>query len=226
VPHPLARVASTLFLCVIGAAYTSAQVQILQAQTRLDETRLVKLGGTVHRLARPENDTGAVSDLFPADRMVVQLNPPEDRRQGLESFLRDAHTPGTASYQKWISPEEFGARFGARDEDVQQVQAWLQSHGFSVARVTKSKRFLEFSGTAAQVKEALHAEIHQYRAGGNNFFSVSTEVSIPEALAPLIRGFAPLNTFPLTSFVHTMGKGTLSTVTRRVKPDFTTAAGG
>lgn len=220
--RPLTRIFLVLSIYLIGHACSFAQVPTLPAQAKFDETRLLKLPGTLHPLARPEYDRGAVSDSFPADRMLVMMNPPPDRLQALQQFLRDAHTLGSPSYHKWITPEEFGARFGARDEDVQQLQSWLQSHGFSVARLTKSKRFLEFSGTAAQVRDALHAEIHQYELSGNLYYSVSADVSIPEALAPLIRGFAPLNTFPLTSYVHTAGKGTLSPSTRRVQPDFTT----
>jgi len=226
VPRPLFTVSATLFLCVIGSACSFAQGQALAAQTIVDETRRVQLRETVHPLARPENDRGAVPDTFPADRMIVMLNRPPDRELALAQFLRDAHTAGSPSYHKWITPDEFGARFGARDEDVQQAQAWLQSHGFSVTRLTKSRRFLEFSGTAAQVREALHSEIHQYEVEGKTYYSVAADVSIPEAVAPLIRGFAPLNTFPLTSFVHTAGKGSISPVTKRVRPDFTTTSGG
>jgi subtilase family serine protease len=226
VPRPLLGVSATLFLCVIGCACSFAQGQALAAQTKVDETRRVQLSGTVHPLARPEYDRGAVPDSFPADRMIVMLNRQADRELALTQYLRDAHTAGSLSYHKWITPEEFGARFGARDENVQQVQAWLQSHGFSLTRLTKSRRFLEFSGTAAQVREALHSEIHQYEVEGKTYYSVAAAISIPEAMAPLIRGFAPLNTFPLTSFVHVAGKGTLSAMTRRVKPEFTTTSGG
>ncbi len=225
-PRPLFGVPATLFLCVIGSACSFAQGEALAAQTKVDETRRVQLRGTVHPLARPENDRGAVPDTFPADRMIVMLNRPPDRELALTQFLRDAHTAGSPSYHRWITPDEFGARFGARDEDVQQVQAWLQSHGFSVTRLTKSRHFLEFSGTAAQVREALHSEIHQYEVQGKTYYSVAADISVPEAVAPLIRGFAPLNTFPLTSFVHVAGKGSISPVTKRVTPDFTTTSGG
>lgn len=225
-PRPLFTVSATLFLCVIGSACSFAQGQALAAQTKVDETRRVQLHGTVHPLARPEYDRGPVPDSFPADRMIVMLNCPPDRELALTQFLRDAHTAGSPSFHKWISPDEFGARFGARDEDAQPVQAWLQSHGFSVTRLTKSRRFLEFSGTAAQVREALHSEIHQYEVQGKTYYSVAADISVPEAVAPLIRGFAPLNTFPLTSFVHVAGKGSISPVAKRVQPDFTTTAGG
>jgi hypothetical protein len=220
--RPLTRIVLTLSLGVVGNPGSLAQGPALSGQAKFDETRLTKLSSTVHPLARPENDRGAVSDSFPAERMLVLLNPPADHKQALEQFLRDVHMPGSPSYHKWIGPEEFGARFGARDEDVQQLQSWLQSHGFSVARLPKGRHFLEFSGTAAQVREALHTEIHQYEIEGNLYYSVATEVSIPESIAPLIRGFAPLNTFPLASYVHTAGKGTLSPTTKRMQPEFTT----
>jgi len=157
--------------------------------------------------------------------MIVMLNREPDHELALQQFLRDAHTSGSPSYHKWLTPSEFGAMFGARDEDVQQVQSWLQSHGFSVTRLTQSHRFLEFSGTAAQVREALHTEIHQYALKDKLYYSVASDVSVPEAIAPLIRGFAPLNSFPLTSFVHTLGSGALSLSTKRVRPDFTIGTG-
>jgi len=182
----------------------------------------VRLSGTVHPLARAENDRGAVPDSFPANRMLVLLNPPAERQQALQQFLHDAHAKGSPAYHQWLTPEQFGARFGARDEDVQQVQSWLQSHGFAITRLTKSGRFLEFSGTAAQVREGLHAAIHQYEIEGKTYYSVASEVSVPQSIAPLLKGFAPLNTFPLTSYVHSAGTGTLSRTSNRVTPDFTT----
>ncbi len=157
--------------------------------------------------------------------MIVMLKRPAERDAGLQEYLREAHTASSPGYHKWVSPEEFGARFGARDEDVQQVEAWLQAHGFAVTRLTKSRGYLEFSGTAAQVREALQTEIHQYEVDGKNYFSIAAEVSVPEAIAPLIRGFAPLNTFPLTSYVREMGRGTLSAVRKGVTAEFTTTNG-
>ncbi len=223
---PLLRFSASLFLCAVGCACGSAQAQAqaesMAARARLNETRQVRLSGTVHALARAENDRGAVEDSFRAERMIVMLKRPAEWEAALQNFLRDAHSASAAGYHKWVSPEEFGARFGARDKDVQQVQAWLQAHGFAVTRLTKSKSYLEFSGTAAQVREALKTEIHQYEVDGKNYFSIASEVSVPEAIAPLIRGFAPLNTFPLTSFVHVMGRGTLSAARKGVTADFTT----
>jgi Pro-kumamolisin, activation domain/Bacterial Ig-like domain (group 3) len=223
VPLPLTRIVVALFLCVVYSASSFAQSPApAPALVARDEVPLTKLNGTVHPLARPENDRGSVADSFPASRMLVLLNPPADRQQALQHFLRDAHNPGSLSYHQWLTPEQFGAQFGASDEDLQQVQTWLQSHGFSINRVTKSRRALEFSGTAAQVREALHTPIHQYQVAGKTYYSIANEVSIPQSIAPLLKGFAPLNNFPLKSFVHTVGKATYSPATGHAKPQFTT----
>jgi len=226
VPRPLPTVAHTLLFAFLVVAPCFAQAppapSVTAAVASSQEGPLVRLSGTVHPLARAENDRGAVPDSFPANRMLVLLNPPAERQQALQQFLHDAHAKGSPAYHQWLTPEQFGARFGARDEDVQQVQSWLQSHGFAITRLTKSGRFLEFSGTAAQVREGLHAAIHQYEIEGKTYYSVASEVSVPQSIAPLLKGFAPLNTFPLTSYVHSAGTGTLSRTSNRVTPDFTT----
>ena len=92
-------------------------------------------------------------------------------------------------------------------------------------RITKGRNFIEFSGTAAQVREALHTQIHAYSLNGETHYSIADEAAIPEALAPLIRGFAPLNNFPLTEYSHVVGPASYSPSTRRVTPQFTTSVG-
>ena len=161
----------------------------------VDESKLVTLHGTVHPLAQSSADARKVADSFAAHRMLLILNRPPDRESALHQFLSDAHTKGSPSYHRWITPEEFGAKFGPADADVQAVWSWLASHGFAVARTAKSKRYIEFSGTAGQVREAFHTQIHQYNVGGEVHYANATEVAIPEALAALVRGVSPLNNF-------------------------------
>jgi len=213
--RPLARAGLTLSLSFISMASSFGQTPDPSSRnTKTEaETPLVRLSGTVHPLAQSENDRGAVPDSFPASRMLVLLNPPVDRQQALQRFLRDAHAPGSPSYHQWLTPEEFGAQFGARDEDVQQVQSWLQTHGFAANRLSKSRRALEFSGTAAQVREALHTPIHQYEVAGKTYYSIASEVSVPQSIAPLLKGFAPLNNFPLRNYMHSAGKASYRSAT-------------
>ena len=187
----------------------------------VDEKQLTTLHGSVHPLARAEYDRGAVADEFPMRRLLLTIARPADREENLQQFLRSAHTRGSSVYRQWVTPEEFGLRFGAADEDTQLISGWLASHGMTVARVTRSKSIIEFSGTAGQIREALHTEIHQYNVQGKTFYANAGEISVPSAIASRIRGFAPLNSFPLDSYLRPLGGGTLNRVNHKVAPQFT-----
>jgi hypothetical protein len=197
---------------------TSAQVAAAPAAA---ERPFTTLHGTVHALARPEFDRGAVPDDFPVRRMLVMLNRPVEREAARQRFLREVHTPGSPLFHQWVTPETYGKQFGARDEDIQTVAGWLQVQGFSIARVTRSRAMIEFSGSAGQVRQALHTQIHEYAAGGRSFYANDREIRIPEGISPLIRNFAPLNTFPLTSYMAAAGKAKLSHGAHGAAPTFT-----
>lgn len=187
----------------------------------VDEGPLATLHGTVHPLARPEYDQGAVVDEFPVQRLLLMMARPADREQSLQKFLRNVHAPGAPAYHQWVLPAEFGARFGATDRDTQLVSEWLQSHGLSVTRVTQGKSILEFSGTARQLREALHTEIHQYSIQGKTYYANSSEIRVPQSIASRIAAFAPLNSFPLDSYVKVMGGATMNRASHRAVPQFT-----
>jgi hypothetical protein len=185
------------------------------------ESRLTTLHGTVHPLARAESDQGAVADDFPVRRLLLQMARPAEREQALQQFLSDVHAPGSAVYHQWLTPEEFGARFGAREEDTQAVTGWLESHGFTVERVAKNKSLIEFSGTAGQIRAALHTEIHRFSVQGETHYANASEIKIPATLASLVGGFSPLNDFYAQPQVEVAGKALYARGTKETTPLWT-----
>ena len=75
------------------------------------------------------------------------------------------------------------------------MSQWLAKQGFKVENVTKSKRVIQFSGTAGQVEQAFQTEMHSYQVNGETHISASREISVPEALAPVIGGVNGLHNF-------------------------------
>jgi subtilase family serine protease len=200
------------------------------APTRLvtqpvDESQLVTLHGTVHPLAQAADDQGPVSDSFAAKRILLILNRPPEREAGLQQFLKSVHEAGNAGYHQWITPEQFGQQFGPADSDVQIAESWLGSHGFSVAVISKSKQYIEFSGTAGQLREALHTHIHQYSVANEIHYANANDIAIPQALAALVQGFSPLNNFGAKPYVRAAGKAAYSPTTKRLTPQFTNPNG-
>ena len=172
----------------------------------INENSLVTLSGTVHPLANKTNDRGAAPDGMQLERMHLVLKRNSGQDSMLKQLISDMHTPGTASYHKWLTPEQFGQQFGPSDQDISTVETWLQSKGFSVTGVNPGKQTLEFSGNAAQFRTAFHAQIHKYLVNGETHYANSTNPQIPTALAPVVGGFVSLNNFRARNFSHVLGK--------------------
>jgi len=186
----------------------------------VDTTRLVTLHGSVHPLAQPRYDVGMVNESTPAQRLLLVLNRPPDREAAFQQLLRDLHAPGSSSYHHWLASEEVGTRFGPADADLDAVTGWLTSSGFAVNRVSKGRRFIEFSGTVGQVNAAFHTQIRDYLVNGEVHHANATEIQIPEALAQIVAGLSPLHDFRPAPQLQVAGKGSYDASARRFIPEF------
>jgi subtilase family serine protease len=155
----------------------------------------VTLLGNTHPLARPEFDRGAIAAETQLERMVLVLQPDAAQQSELDELVQAQHTPGSPYYHQWLTPAEYGARFGASASDVTQITAWLESHGFAVEPAGAGRRAIVFSGNAGQVAEAFQTEIHKYMVNGQLHIANSQDPQIPKALAPVVSGMLSLHDF-------------------------------
>src|SRR5579862_1756682 len=211
------------FFSLCGAAATQAQSQRVPSRVvaQIDDTRTVQLKGNVHPLARPEADRGAAGDAQPMSRMLLLLQRSAQQEAALQQMIDAQQTKGSGSYHAWLTPEEFGKQFGPSDADVQAVTDWLTRQGFQVAKVAAGRTAIEFSGNAAQVRNAFHTEIHRFAMNGEEHFANVSEPAIPAALAPVVKGVAALNTFPRKAHLHNKGVYRWNRDTGEIKPLFT-----
>ena len=193
----------------------------------IDERHLVTLKGTIHPLATTANDRGAAPDGMQLDRMHLFLQRSGSQEAALRQAIADMHTPGTASYHKWLTPDAFGKKYGPSDQDIATVTTWLAGHGFTVAKVNPGKQTIEFSGNVGQFKSAFHAQIHKYSVNGETRYANASDPQIPEALAPVVRGFSSLNNFRMKSLAQVMGKASYNPKIDKAVPSWTwgTSAG-
>ncbi len=163
--------------------------------TRIDDSRVVTLAGSVHPLARPEFDQGAASPETRLDRMVLVLQAAPAQQAALDKLVEAQHNPNSPQFHRWLTPAQFGARFGVSAGDRARIAAWLSSKGFAVEPAPEGGRLLIFSGAADQVAAAFHTQVHRYLAGGVAHLANSQDPQIPAALAPIVAGVLSLHDF-------------------------------
>jgi hypothetical protein len=184
--------ACLLFATSLLLAQSAAPILVTQA---VDNAVTTRLPGNVHPLARAEFDRGEAPPDLPMKRMLLVLKRSSQQESALRSLIDDQQDKNSANYHQWLTPEEFGRRFGPSDQDVQVVTAWLQSQGFQVAQVTKGRSVIEFSGTAAQVQQAFHTAIHKFVVNGEEHWANASDPQIPAALSPVVAGVHTLHNF-------------------------------
>jgi subtilase family serine protease len=206
---------ASVFLCTLAS-----QAQHIGPSARIvnpvDESQRVTLAHTVSPLANAANDRGAAPDGMQLDRMQLVLQRSPAQETALRQLIAEMNTPGTASYHQWLSPDQFGAQFGASDQDIATISSWLGGHGFTVSRVNPGKGTLEFSGSVAQLRNTFHTQIHKYSVNGETHFANANDPQIPAALAPAISGFASLNNFHPRSELQKLGKASMSPSTHQL----------
>src|SRR5271166_452483 len=138
------RHSSVLIACLLLLPLSYAQ----RIRAVPDDTHTVTLTGNRHPLARAANDTGAAPIGHRMDKMILVLDSSDEQKQALETLIAAQQDPASPQYQKWLTPEQFAGQFGVSQNDVDQVSAWLQSHGFSIDEVPAGRRTIVFSGTA------------------------------------------------------------------------------
>ena len=183
---------------MLGSAQAEAPPLVLQA---IDEAETTTLPGNVRPEALLANDRGPVDDDLRLEHMQLLLARPAETEAALDRLIDDLHNPASPHFHQWLTAEQFGAGYGPAMRDVQAVVGWLQAHGFSVNTVQPGRMMIDFSGTAAQVREAFHTEIHNLDVGGVQHIANMTNPRVPSALSGVVRGVVSLHDFrPHTNF--------------------------
>jgi hypothetical protein len=104
-------------------------------------------------------------------------------RAGLSQLLADLQDPASPRYHQWITPQQFGTRFGQPVAKYERIAGWLQAQGFTVAR-SPNRIFIEATGTARSVRRALGVQPRWFDdRGDRRARSFSGTPSLPEDFA-------------------------------------------
>lgn len=191
-----------LLLCCAVSGMARSKALITQ---RPDNAKLVTLYGNVYPQAQAQFDQGKAPDSLPLKHMLLVLKRDTATETALEAAIAAQYNPKSPNYHKWMTPQQFRANYGVADEDSTAVANWLSSQGFSEIRLTDGGAVIEFSGTAAIVRNAFHTQIHTYMVEGESHWANATDPMIPAALEPAVFGVVSLHNFPRVSAHKDLG---------------------
>jgi len=161
----------------------------------VDDNDTVVIYGNVHPLANPQNDRGPAPANQKLERMILLLKPRVGAKDSIDSLLAQLHDPSSPQYHQWLTPAQFGARFGIADDDLAEVTAWLTRSGFSIDETAAGRGWINFSGTVGQVERALKTQIHKFEVDGKMHTANAKDPQIPRALADVVGGVVTLHDF-------------------------------
>ena len=115
---------------------------------------------------------------------------------GADHYAQHVSTPGDALYGQYLTPEQFGDRFGPAQADYQALRQWAEKTGLTVNEVSLSRTTLSLKGTPSQFKTLLGVQFNNYVApDGRTFYSASSAPKVPAELASKIKGIVGLSNY-------------------------------
>lgn len=184
----MTRLARTVLLCGIATVLTGAPAESIETLRRG-----ARLAGVPPEIGDAE-EAGRVDPGLPLEKMVFVF--PVRDPAGLERFLRELQDPASPRFRRWLTPSEFGERFGARKEDLEAIAGWLRSEGFVVEGAAAGRTALVFSGRATDVERAFDTELHVYLKDGRPAVGNARPMTLPPSLGRVaVRGLLPVNGF-------------------------------
>ena len=194
------RICGWLAACALAATTLGAQIsephnQAARLQAEISDSSASLLRGSLHPFAQAQYDSGRVPADTRLNGVSIVFNRSAAQQADLEALIAAQQNPSSPLYHRWLNPDQFAARFGMAQSDLDKVQTWLQQQGFSVDSVARSRNQIRFSGSVRQVEQAFQTQMHFYTIAGEKHFAPSTALTLPSALAPVVTAVRNLDDF-------------------------------
>jgi subtilase family serine protease len=212
---------SILALSTVSVAQRAGSPRPLITASIDESQRLTLSGNTTPAALNPEYDRGAVADTLRYDHLLLVLKRAPETEAGLVKLIEEIHDPHSRTFHQWLTPRQLGEQFGAAPEDRAILEGWLQSHGFSINRIYNNGLLIDFAGTAGQVRETFHTEIHNLvLPNGERHIANMSDPEIPAAFASAVEGIATLHDFAPRPHLQQLGSVSYNSATQKWQPHF------
>lgn len=119
----------------------------------------------------------------------------------VEALAKAVSDPKSASYGQYLTPQQFRQKFSPSQSQVNAVQSWLRSQGFSIVYTPQNNHYVSAEGTVAQAAAAFGTSFGMYSVDGLTLRAPSSDISVPSSVAGSVSGVIGLDDVAQT--VHT-----------------------
>jgi subtilase family serine protease len=151
--------------------------------------------GNRHPLAVARLDQGEAEPSFEIQNIAIRFKMTASQQAQLTALLHRQLDHSSSDYHKWLTPEQYGARFGIGESDAAKVVAWLEGQGFSNVEINRSRTEVHMSGAASIVQAAFRTAIHRYQVSGALHYANAGDPILPKALEGMVLGIRGLHDF-------------------------------
>jgi subtilase family serine protease len=158
-------------------AIMSGTTIVSQAQSQSTLTRNVR-DAVLNGEAKSVGRLPATQSL----RLVFVL--PHRNQAELDNFLRDLYDPFSPSYRKFLTVEEFTAKFGPSQEDYDSVIHFAEANGLTVVGTSGNRMNVDVRGSVAGIEKALHVNlgVYQHPTENRTFYAPDREPTMDMAV--------------------------------------------
>ena len=111
-----------------------------------------------------------------SSRMTFDVVLAPRNKDQLDTLIEDQQNPASPSYHRWLTGDQFNARFGPNAADYAAVAQWLKRQGFLVVEIDQQSRYIRCTGTAGQVDATFNAAM---ASAGLRLFTNTADPLIP-----------------------------------------------
>ncbi|WP_192909514.1 S53 family peptidase [Gandjariella thermophila] len=124
-------------------------------------------------------DLGAAAAGTPMTLLVSVARP---NPAGEQALLDAEHDPASPQFGRFLSVDDFVARFGVPQSRADAVAAWLTGTGLRVDSVSAARDQIALHGTAGQVSALFGTAIHRFSYSGGEFLANTSAPVLPYGL--------------------------------------------
>lgn len=187
---------ASLFFVVVPLAFGASEAE-KRLRSNIDDSETFVLKGNMRPAVSlgvaHDGGTAPSSQMMP--RMSLHFTLAAAQQADLAQLLKDQQNRRSAQYRKFLTPEEYAARFGLNTADIAKITQWLENNGFSNIQAARGRTSVTFSGTVAQTQAAFHTSIHVYTVNGQPHFANATDPELPKALEGIAESVSGLHNF-------------------------------